>query len=95
MTKDYELLKVQLGANISDASYEKLSTIEVQPEWDKQEPFLIYSKESLDLYLNQVNELLGLIPSKVEVQNRLHNERIENYISKNSTFASGTCPDRK
>jgi len=86
LTKDYELLKVQLGANISDASYEKLSTIEVQPEWDKQEPFSIYSKESLDLYLNQVNELLGLIPSKVEVQNRLHNERIENYISKNSTL---------
>ncbi len=84
LARDYELLKVQLGVDLPEAIYEKLSTIDDQPEWDKQQPFSVYNKEVLDLYSEEVRELLGLLSSKAEVKNRIYNERIESYILKNT-----------
>lgn len=84
LSSDYELLKVQLGANASRVNYEKISTIAIQPDWDKLEPFVIYSKESLELHSKTLNDLLELVHVKTSVKDRAHNERIETYILRNN-----------
>lgn len=74
-------LRAMLESGLEGVEYKKLSTAKIQPAWDKQDLFPIYSREAHDSYNQGVRKILDLIPFKQEIKTRKTNSNIENYIT--------------
>ena len=78
-----ESLRAMAQADLGSVEYKKLSTVDQQPGWDKENLFPTYSTEIFDLYRESTRKLQELLPLKGAVQIRYQNERIETYIQQN------------
>lgn len=77
------LLKKMIQADIGSIEYKKISTAALQPGWDKESPFPIYSSEIHREYIENIHRLQRLALLKSAIQIREKNESIENYIEIN------------
>ncbi|MBV7310188.1 recombinase RecF [Acinetobacter sp. CWB-G5] len=73
-------------ADLGNMEYKKLSNVELQPNWDKENIFPTYSSEILEQCLASVQKLKELLFLKGAIQIRDQNERIETYIEQNKTL---------
>lgn len=78
-----ESLRAMAEADLGSVEYKKLSTIETQPGWDKENPFLTYSSEILNQFLESTRKIFELLPLKGAVRIRLQNDSIETDIVQN------------
>lgn len=76
-------LKSTLQAEASDVEYKKLSTTYVQPIWDKEILFSTYSTVDHAAFLESVRKIIALLPLKVTIKTRVHNEGIDIDIERN------------
>lgn len=83
LKKECSLLRDMIQADLGSIEFKKLSTIEVGPGWDHENPFPTYSVEVHRLYIDTVQKISTLMPMKATIHNRIHNEAIENDIEKN------------
>ncbi|SSR04197.1 AAA family ATPase [Acinetobacter baumannii] len=71
------------GGNIQ---YTKLSTVDIQPSWDIENPFPTYSSEMFNLYLEHLEKLNILLDLKEAIKNKIQNDRIEKYIEQHKDY---------
>jgi exonuclease SbcC len=83
LDREASALRAMLESGLEGATYEKLSTADIQPGWDKKLLFSGYSKETHENYVAEVANIIELLPLKQAIKIRISNERIESYISKN------------
>lgn len=83
LKKECSLLRDMIQADLGSIEFKKLSTIEVGPGWDHENPFPTYSVEVHRLYIDTVQKISTLVPMKATIHNRIHNEAIETDIEKN------------
>lgn len=83
LLSDCESLKVLVQADLGAVEYKKLSTVDLQPGWDHENLFPIYSSEVLEQYQEVTRKLQELLPLKSAIKIRALNEQIESYIHKN------------
>lgn len=81
-----EALRSVDQTDLSGIEYKKLSSVELLPDWDKENLFPSYSEETFEQYLESVQKLQELLLLKDAVQIKLQNERIEAYIEQHNTF---------
>ncbi|HFQ6220774.1 TPA: AAA family ATPase [Pseudomonas aeruginosa] len=86
LDREGQALRAMLESGLEGAAYEKLSTADIQPSWDKEVLFSGYSKEIHDEYIADVRNIIDLLPLKQAIKVRISNEKIEAYISKNSNL---------
>lgn len=77
------LLKEMIKSGLGEIEYKKISTAELQPGWDKESPFPIYSEEIHREYLDNIQSLQRLALLKNAIQIRDKNDSIENFIEIN------------
>lgn len=80
-----ESLRTMAEADLGSVEYKKLSTIELQPGWDRENLFLTYSSEILNQFTESTRKLLELLPLKGAVRIRSQNESIEADITQNTS----------
>ncbi|MFW1955583.1 hypothetical protein ACG91D_08375 [Acinetobacter guillouiae] len=80
LVSETESLRSIAQADLGSVEYKKLSSAELQPSWDKENLFPIYSSEIFEQYLESVHRLTELMLLKNAIQIRYQNERIEMYI---------------
>jgi exonuclease SbcC len=68
------------GLGISD--YAKLSSSQIQPDWDKTNILATYNAILHEKYLQAVREIGELLPYKDSIRIKLSNDRLESYISR-------------
>lgn len=88
LTDEIATLKGQLVTEAGNIAYQKISTAEVQPVWDKEILFPKYSKELHDSHLEQARNVESLLPLKKAIKIRQTNERLESYITRNGDVIS-------
>lgn len=86
LDREGQSLRAMLESGLEGTEYEKLSTADIQPGWDKEVLFPGYSKEIHDDYVTDVRNIIDLLPLKQAIKIRVSNERIETYISKNNNL---------
>lgn len=86
LDKEGNALRAMLENGLEGATYEKLSTADIQPGWDKEVLFSGYSKEIHENYVAEVRNIIELLPLKQAIKIRISNEKIETYISKNNNL---------
>lgn len=77
------LLKGMVQAGLGEIEYKSISTTDLKPGWDKENPFPIYSSEVHDEYIEKIQRLQRLASLKSAIRIRNKNESIENYIESN------------
>ncbi|CUB06467.1 AAA family ATPase [Marinomonas fungiae] len=82
LEKELEDLKEINSVTDEFIEFKKISTIEPQPTWDKEEPFPIFNNETYNIFIESVQKLIELIPLKNAIQIRDANEKIEAYINR-------------
>lgn len=70
-------LREALQADLGSVEYKKLSTIEPEPSWDKEVPFLTYDREAYTQFLEYIHKLNDLLSQKAAIRIRAENEAIE------------------
>mgnify|MGYP001202110852 CR=1 FL=1 len=83
LTTECESLRSMAQADLGDIEFKKLSSIDPQPEWDKENLFPTYSSETLSQYLESIEKLKELSLLRNSIRVRDHNDKIESYITKN------------
>ncbi|MGU2252194.1 AAA family ATPase [Pseudomonas aeruginosa] len=86
LDREGQALRAMLENGLEGAAYQKLSTADIQPGWDKEVLFSVYSKEIHDEYVEDVRNIIELLPLKQAIKIRVSNEKIETYISKNNNL---------
>lgn len=86
LDREGQALRAMLENGLEGAAYEKLSTADIQPSWDKEVLFSGYSKEIHDNYVTEIRNIIDLLPLKQAIKIRISNEKIETYISKNNNL---------
>jgi exonuclease SbcC len=76
-------LRDTLQAETGIIEYKKLSTTIVQPGWDKKVLFSTYSAADYAAYMESVRKIIDLLPLKVTIKIRVHNETIDADIARN------------
>jgi len=76
-------LRAMAQAELSSVEYKKLSTVDQQPGWDKEDLFPTYSSEILEQYLEATRKLQELLPLKGAVRIRSQNDQVETDIEQN------------
>lgn len=79
-----EIFQAELGS----VEYKKLSTIESEPSWDKEVPFLTYDQDTYTQFLESIHKLNELLPQKEAIRIRAENEVIEADIKQHSESLS-------
>ncbi|PJL10874.1 recombinase RecF [Stenotrophomonas maltophilia] len=74
------LLRGMIQADLGAIKYGKVSTLTLQPGWDKENPFPSYSTEVHKEYINTVQSLRKMSALKSSIQARDRNDSIEGYI---------------
>ena len=83
LTEEIATLRDTLQAETGTVEYKKLSTTDVQPEWDKESLFSTYSAIDHAAYQAFVRKIIALLPLKATIKTRVHNESIEADIARN------------
>lgn len=86
LDREGQALRAMLENGMEGVAYEKISTSDIQPGWDKEVLFSGYSKETHEEYVAEVRDLIQLLPLKQAIKIRVSNGKIENYISKNNNL---------
>lgn len=86
LDREGQALRAMLENGLEGAAYEKLSTADIQPSWDKELLFSGYSKEIHENYVTEIRNIIDLLPLKQAIKIRISNEKIETYISKNNNL---------
>ncbi|WAJ39224.1 AAA family ATPase [Pseudomonas sp. GOM7] len=86
LDRESQALRAMLENGLEGVTYEKLSTADIQPSWDKEVLFSGYSKEIHDNYVTEIRNIIDLLPLKQAIKIRISNEKIETYISKNNNL---------
>ncbi|AHK16171.1 AAA family ATPase [Thalassolituus oleivorans] len=81
-------LREILLADLGSVEYKKLSTIESEPSWDKEDPFPIYDQDVYNQFLESIHKLNDLLPQKAAIRIRYENEVIEADIKRHSESLS-------
>lgn len=82
------VLRGMIQAGLGSVEYEKLSTIDSEPGWDKKEPFPTYDQEIHNQYLASIRKLNDLLPQKAAIRIRAENEAIEADINQHAESLS-------
>ncbi|WP_226488158.1 AAA family ATPase [Pseudomonas sp. B20] len=69
-------LRAMVQADLGNIDYKKLSTVEVGPGWDKEDPFPTYDSEIHTQFSNAIRKLNGLLPQKAAIRVRAQNDAI-------------------
>ncbi|OCG02801.1 AAA family ATPase [Gilliamella apis] len=77
LNKEYTEMRKMVQADLGTVEYRKLSTIEPEPFWDKEEPFPTYDREIFCQFLEFIQRLEELLPQKAAIRIRAKNEAIE------------------
>ena len=77
-------LREMVQADLGHVEFKKISTIEPEPGWDKEEPFPTYDQGVHTQYLESIRKLSDLLPQKAAIRIRAENEAIEADISLHS-----------
>jgi exonuclease SbcC len=78
------VLREMLQADLGSVKYKKLSTIESEPGWDKEVPFITYDQEGYNQFFKSIHKLNDLLPHKSAIRIRVENEAIEADIKRNA-----------
>ncbi|WP_292954583.1 MULTISPECIES: AAA family ATPase [unclassified Neptuniibacter] len=84
LVEERKSLNALLVEDLEEVEYAQICTSEIQPEWDKEQLFVNYSKEAHDKYLECVYKISELIGLKHVIKVRIDNDKIESYISRNN-----------
>lgn len=77
------VLREMILANIGSVEYKKLSTIDSELGWDKEDPFPTYDQDVYNQFLEHIHKLNDLLPQKIAIRIRAENEAIEADINRN------------
>jgi exonuclease SbcC len=77
-------LRELLQADLGSVEYKKLSTVESEPSWDKEDPFPTYDQDVYNQFLETIHKLNDLLPHKIAIRIRAENEAIEADINRNA-----------
>tara|TARA_R110001583_G_scaffold164756_2_gene317244 strand:+ start:4831 stop:7158 length:2328 start_codon:yes stop_codon:yes gene_type:complete len=77
-------LRKMIQADLGSVEYKKLSTIDSELGWDKEDPFPTYDQEVYTQFLESINKLNDLVPQKAAIRIRADNEIIEAEIKRHS-----------
>ncbi|CAN7550866.1 AAA family ATPase [Duganella sp. LjRoot269] len=80
-----DLSKIDLSPGETN-TYEKIPTREPVPSWNSLDPYSELNEEQFAADLNTLSTLSLLVSTKAEIQIRLENIRIENYIAQNDSL---------
>jgi exonuclease SbcC len=83
LTEEVATLRDTLQAEAGIVEYKKLSTTDVQPGWDNQILFSMYSAVDHAAYQESVSKIIALLPLKATIRTRVHNETIDADIDRN------------
>lgn len=78
------LLREMVQADLGNVEYKKLSTIDSEPGWDKDEPFPTYDQGVHTQFLASISKLNDLLPLKGAIRIRAENEAIQADIDQHS-----------
>lgn len=74
-------LRETVQADLGNVEYKKLSTIEIEPDWDKEDLFPSYTQDVHNQFMESIRKLTELLPHKAAIRIRAENEIIENDIN--------------
>ncbi|WP_426935270.1 AAA family ATPase [Pseudomonas fulva] len=77
LIKESTDLRGMVQADLGSIEYKKLSTLELEPGWDREEPFPTYDPEIHTQFSNTIRTLSDLLPLKAAIRIRADNESIE------------------
>lgn len=83
LTEEIATLRDTLHPEAGIVEYKKLSTTDVQPGWDNQILFSMYSAVDHAAYQESVSKIIALLPLKATIRTRVHNETIDADIDRN------------
>lgn len=83
LTEEIATLRDSFQADAGIVEYKKLSTTNVQPGWDKEILFSMYSAVDHVAYKESVRKIIALLPLKATIRTRVHNETIDADIDRN------------
>lgn len=69
-----------LSTDLDNTNYERISTTDNQPAWDKEEFVTTYSKEFYTECLTKVQKIIDLHPLKSSIASRIHNNKIDKFL---------------
>ncbi|SFM90475.1 AAA family ATPase [Rugamonas rubra] len=70
-------LREMLQADLGSVEYKKLSTVESEPGWDKEDPFPTFAQDVHAQFLKFIHKLNDLLLLKAPIRIRAENEAIE------------------
>lgn len=77
LNNECSVLREMVQADVGSVEYKKLSTIEPEPGWDKEDPFPSYDQGVHTQFLESIRKLGDLLPQKAAIRIRADNEAIE------------------
>ncbi|KPB75023.1 recombinase RecF [Pseudomonas syringae pv. tomato] len=83
LTEEIATLRDTLHPEAGMVEYKKLSTTDVQPGWDNQILFSMYSAVDHAACQESVSKIIALLPLKATIKTRVHNETIDADIDRN------------
>jgi exonuclease SbcC len=81
-------LREMILADLGSVEYKKLTTIDSEPGWDKEDPFPTYDQDVYNQFLESIHKLNDLLPQKIAIRIRAENEAIEAGIYRNAEAIS-------
>lgn len=86
---DCTALREMIQANLDGVEYKKISSVDPEPTWDKENPFPTYDAGSYTLYLESLRKLSELLSQKAAIRVRADNETIEADIKRHAGLLHG------
>ncbi len=74
-------LRAMVQADLGSVKYKRLSTVESEPGWDKENLFPTYVQDVHTQFLESIRKLNNLLSLKAAIRIRAENEAIEAYIN--------------
>ncbi|MBF5040334.1 AAA family ATPase [Methylophilus sp. 13] len=70
-------LREMVQADLSNVEYKKITNVELEPSWDKENPFPTYDAGLYAQYIESIRKLNEILPLKAAIRTRAGNEAIE------------------
>lgn len=77
LIKERDALRLMVQADLGTVEYKKLTTVEPQPSWDKEDIFPTYDRGAHTNFMDSISKLNNLISQKAAIRIRAENEAIE------------------
>lgn len=71
------LLKKMFQADLGNVEYKKISNADLEPSWDKKDPFTTYDVDTQTQYLESISKLRKMLTQKEAIRIRADNDAIE------------------